>query len=38
MIKYDFPMTASILNRLADGYEADAKRMDDQAERDELDN
>ena len=36
-IKYDFPVTADILIRLADGYEQDAKRMDEMAEKDELD-
>jgi hypothetical protein len=36
-IKYDFPKTAEVLNRLADGYEKDAKRMDEMAERDKLD-
>jgi len=36
-IKYDFPVTAEILKRLADGYEQDAIRMDEMAERDELD-
>lgn len=37
-IKYEFPETAKILNNLALGYEADAKRMDERAERDKLDN
>jgi hypothetical protein len=36
-IKFDFPITAEILNRLADGYENDAKRMDESAKRDKLD-
>jgi hypothetical protein len=36
-IKYDFPITAETLKRLADSYEQDAKRMDEMAERDELD-
>lgn len=35
-IKYDFPVTAELLNRLADGYEKDAKRMDESAKRDNL--
>ncbi|MEX2335799.1 MAG: hypothetical protein WD555_00840, partial [Fulvivirga sp.] len=37
-IKYEFPKTARILTGLAKGYEADAKRMDESAERDKLDN
>jgi hypothetical protein len=36
-IKYNFPNTAEILNRLANGYEEEAKRMDEMAERDKLD-
>lgn len=36
-IKYEFPETAKILSRLAKGYEEDAKRMDESAERDKLD-
>ncbi|MDP8219332.1 MAG: hypothetical protein P9M03_11480 [Candidatus Theseobacter exili] len=36
-IKYEFPATADILNRLAKGYVEDAKRMDESAERDKLD-
>lgn len=36
-IKYEFPETAKILTDLAKGYEADAKRMDESAERDKLD-
>ncbi len=36
-IRYEFPETAKILNKLANGYEADAKRMDENAERDKLD-
>lgn len=36
-IKYEFPETAKILTNLAKGYEADAKRMDESAERDKLD-
>ncbi|MEQ8623848.1 MAG: hypothetical protein RJQ00_08560 [Vicingaceae bacterium] len=36
-IKYEFPETAKILTGLAKGYEADAKRMDESAERDKLD-
>ena len=36
-IKYEFPETAKILTKLAKGYEADAKRMDESAERDKLD-
>ena len=35
--KYEYPETAKILIRLAKGYEEDAKRMDDMAERDKLD-
>jgi len=35
--KYDFPMTAEVLNSLADSYERDAKRMDEIAEKDKLD-
>ncbi|MGD0589526.1 MAG: hypothetical protein ABSA44_01845 [Bacteroidota bacterium] len=34
--KNKFPNTATILNNLAKGYEADAKRMDDKAEKDKL--
>jgi len=36
-IKYEFPETAKILTSLAKGYEEDAKRMDESAERDKLD-
>ncbi len=36
-IKYEFPETAKILTGLARGYEEDAKRMDESAERDKLD-
>lgn len=36
-IKYEFPETAKILTSLAKGYEVDAKRMDESAERDKLD-
>ena len=36
-IKYEFPETAKILTNLTKGYEADAKRMDESAERDKLD-
>jgi hypothetical protein len=36
LIKYDFPKTAEILIHLVDGYEADAKRMDEMADRDKL--
>jgi hypothetical protein len=36
-IKYEFPEIAKILTNLAKGYEADAKRMDESAERDNLD-
>jgi hypothetical protein len=36
-IKYEFPETAKVLIGLAKGYEADAKRMDESAERDNLD-
>lgn len=35
--KYEFPETAKILTNLSKGYEADAKRMDESAERDKLD-
>lgn len=36
-IKFDFPVIADLLIRLAIGYEHEAKRMDEMAERDELD-
>jgi hypothetical protein len=36
-LRYRFPITADILKRLAKGYEDDAKRMDERAERDKLD-
>lgn len=36
-IKYDFPETAKLLTNLAEGYELDAKRMDERLERDKLD-
>lgn len=37
-IKTEFPNTAEILSSLAKGYEQDAIRMDESAERDKLDN
>lgn len=37
-LKFKFPETAGVLTQLAEGYEKDAKRMDDMAERDKLDN
>lgn len=36
-IKYEFPETAKILSRLAKRYEDDAKRIDEEAEKDKLD-
>jgi hypothetical protein len=36
-IKYKFPATAEILIHLANGYEEEAKSMDERAERDKLD-
>ncbi len=36
-IRYEFPKTAKVLNELAKEYEADARRMDERAERDKLD-
>lgn len=36
-IKYEFPETAKILIQLAKGYEEDARKMDEMAERDKLD-
>ena len=36
-LRNKFPNTSAILDHLARGYDLDAKRMDDSAERDKLD-
>jgi len=38
VFKYEFPETARLLNQMAKRYELDGRRMDEMAERDQLDN